>query len=152
MQGWLLWFALTAAFSLMGVGMASWQGGLTVGVSVATADFDVYFVDVNGQSLDSGAKTKTISFNINDVEPGDASNYSYSVKNASTIPVSVNITYNVDAGLEILPVPQSFEIEPGETVTKNISIKVPENTEYSTEETPVDFHFQMALEVSQWNY
>jgi len=43
LQGWLLWFALTAAFSLMGFGMAAFQGSLYVSGTMGTAEAKACF-------------------------------------------------------------------------------------------------------------
>ncbi len=44
LQGWLLWMALTAAFSLVGMGLASFQGHLFVSGTVDIGDCSVEFV------------------------------------------------------------------------------------------------------------
>lgn len=103
MQGWLLWFALTAAFSLMGVGMASWQSGMEVGGALTTAYIGVEFSDSNGANIitnppDSwqGAEatasinridSKNIELVINNAYPGLKVNFWYQIKNTGTLPL-----------------------------------------------------------------
>jgi len=130
MQGWLLWFALTAAFSLMGVGMASWQGGMDVGGEMGTAHIGVAFTDYHGSSITSTQpedwsppasatinriSDKELEIKINNAYPGLRVEFRYEVVNTGSLPVRLK-----DYSLNLPPVlseyissspPEKIEVE-----------------------------------------
>jgi hypothetical protein len=103
MQGWLLWFALTASFSLMGVGMASWQSGMAIGGPMHTAHIGVEFTDSLGSQIQSSppagwedpvatasinrVSEKQLEINIQNAYPGLQVHFWYEVKNTGTLPL-----------------------------------------------------------------
>ncbi len=56
MHGWLLWLGLTVALSAMGVGLASFQSGLSISGTVGTGNADVRFILDKEPSYDAACR------------------------------------------------------------------------------------------------
>jgi len=96
LKGILLWAALTGAFSLAGLGLASWQEGLQIGGVVSTGDIDPVFESVEClYSSEGGAVSASISgegkaivISVEGAYPGYAAGFAYEVANRGTVPVA----------------------------------------------------------------
>lgn len=115
------WFisALVLSMGLMGTGYAYWTKEITVDTTVSTANFDVYFTGVKGEKtpMTSGInnehnvittqlmlgdtvvteKADKISCIWENIYPGSEATLTYTVANASSIPVNAQISCNLAA-------------------------------------------------------
>lgn len=108
MQGWLLWFALTAAFSLMGLSMAAWQGGMDAGGEMGTAHIGVAFTNYHGSNISSTQREdwdppasasinriseKELEIKIKNAYPGLEVKFWYQIENTGSLPVKITKHY-----------------------------------------------------------
>ncbi len=160
MQGWLLWFALTAAFSLMGVGMASWQGELDVGAELGTAHIGVEFVEeynIPGYKIittppaeweGAGASiycntSKEIVIEVNNAYPGLEAKFWYEIENTGSLPLKIK-DYKVTSahsGVEVTGSSLPSVIAVNSTVPGEINIKITdvEPSDYYTFSVQISF-------------
>lgn len=156
LKGILLWAALTGAFSLAGLGLASWQEGLQIGGIVSTGDIDPVFESVEClYSTEGGTASasiagdrKAIVISVEGAYPGYAAAFAYEVANRGTVPVAFSTAVeSSSAGITVvnsLPngilggylgsIPGELWIEVGE--------EVEEDTSYA---------FSLKLLFRQWN-
>ena len=156
-QGWLLFFTLTAIFALMGVGMAAWQDGLNIFGKVSTGEFNPVFkrVDTFGNQPGSvnpsiSSNGKLISVYINDAEKNDVYKLKYTIANEGTIPLRLEVdggNKDSDSGLGILSntLPRKT-LESGESVEGKLRIKLDCSVD---ERTRYDFDIELFFQ--QWN-
>ncbi len=112
-RGWIFWFTLITAFSLVGFSLAGWQDELKIGGTATTGDVDVYFIDswipdnpppthctpsircepACGEGV--YPKHMIIGIEIDTTLPGNRARHArfgYRVKNGGTVPVSVEVS------------------------------------------------------------
>jgi hypothetical protein len=161
MQGWLLWFALTAAFSLMGVGMAMWQGEMTVGGAVNTGYVEVGFTDYYGGDITTTEPEgwvdplASISINrinneelmitINGAYPGLEAQFWYEIKNTGSLPVrrySYKVTFF--EGVAVTGTPPD-RIEVGDQEVGTINVTVDAEAPSSVYEFTMEIGFELGL-------
>lgn len=105
LHGWLIWFALTASFSMVGVGVAAWQGEHDIGGELGTAHIGVGFTDYYGGNVESAPSgdwddsdtsaiiyeesAKVLKIEINNAYPGFEVDFYYEIENTGSLPVKI---------------------------------------------------------------
>ncbi len=157
-QGWLIFFSLTAVFALMGVSMAVWQGeGVFVLGTVSTGEFNPVFTEIDTFGNQPGtvnpsisSNGKSISIYINDAEKNDVYKLKYTISNKGTIPLKLDIdglNKDSDSGLRLLSntLPQRT-LEPEENIKGRLRLKIDRDLD---ERTIYDFDIELLFK--QWN-
>ncbi|NLN07148.1 MAG: hypothetical protein GX167_05960 [Firmicutes bacterium] len=172
LPGWLIWFILTATFSVIGLSYAAWQDQLTVNVTASTGKVDLaitdcwFIKDVPNGNIPDGQKKptpqinwdgKTISISIEDARPGYNVWFGYTIANRGSLPVRLTAVNQgsfpkksgnnlIDPGtIKVQHSLDKYVLEPGESTTGEIHITIQgmeENAEYN---------FYFSLDFIQWN-
>jgi hypothetical protein len=108
----LIVLVVVIALGVLGVGYAAWTQTLTITGTVATAKFDVNFTGnttpaapTGGTVSSSIADPKAATLGVTNVYPGYSGDWTFTVTNSSSIPVSVVLTETSDTGNMFTAVP-----------------------------------------------
>ena len=158
LRGWMLGFALTACFAVMGLSLAAWQENLPVGGTVHTGDIAPYFQQVHildhlsarGEiSLYFEDKGQRIFLTICDAHPGDLYGIEYRISNGGSVPVNLDLVYKSSmAGFTVKNTLPQGVLEKGEIACGEFTIKVDDSVE---ELSNYPYAFEVELVFKQWN-